>query len=77
MDKTKSKFNINLTTNGQTINKKFPSYDDTFTYTIYNELENEIAVNMISQATVIVESKYLRYGVSLTIVATCAAQGSS
>ena len=77
MDKTKSKFNINLTTNGQAINKKFPSYDDTFTYTVYNELENEIAVNMISQTTVYVESKYSVYGVSLTIAASCAVQESN
>ena len=36
-------------------------------YTVYNELENEIVVNMISQTTVFVESKYSIYGVSLTI----------
>ena len=54
-------------------NKKWVS----FTYTVYNELENEIAVNMISQTTVFVESKYSIYGVSLTIAASCAVQESN
>ena len=46
-------------------------------HTVYNELENEIAVNMISQTTVYVESKYSVYGVSLTIAASCAVQESN
>ena len=33
MDRSKSKFNINLITNGQKNQYKFPRYDLTFTYT--------------------------------------------